>query len=259
MRSLVEIPEHRPQVAKSCLPALVKLMQSTEEEEPLFIAVEVLSLLSKSKGALPLLCQEDGLLECVKKQVRSSSERTKTLAVNLYVTLQSEEKKQQSGGSTYNANFENQKKSTAGNIGFFSEQVSSQLQKAKTVILYIKGLTSEDTRSQVETALVSVKGVISFMIDLYGQKATIRTMTTMEVIIKAIRDQTGLIALPPNSVEKLEDKENSEPDYLPEPTEEDNTVAKGSILLADDPLYQKKANNGAGLLTRLSSWWYGAN
>lgn len=250
LRALAVEADNRPHIVKNqgFLTGLAAFL-SNPDEEVVFVTVEVLSMLASYPGNLAPLSAEPGLMEGVKRQMFSGSERTKKLAMDLYVKLQNDSK------TTKQQQAESRTPQTIGSCGFFSEQVSGKLQTAKVVILYIKGLTSEEARAKVEQALVSVKGVVSFMIDIYEQKATIRTMTTIEALTKAIRDHSGLIALPPSAVEKQEDKENAEPDYLPENI--DGEVSKSSIVTMDDPSLQKKATPGVGLLGRLSGWWYG--
>jgi len=67
-----------------------------------------------------------------------------------------------------------------------------RLNQARTVTLFVKGLTTEERRMEIESALLRVKGVISFLIDLGQQKVTIRSLTEADVLVNAIRGTTGL-------------------------------------------------------------------
>lgn len=73
-----------------------------------------------------------------------------------------------------------------------SSGTARRINQARTVTLFVKGLTTEDRRLEVESSLLRVKGVISFLIDLSLQKATIRTLTEADVLINAITSATGL-------------------------------------------------------------------
>ena len=67
-----------------------------------------------------------------------------------------------------------------------------RLNQARTVTLFVKGLTTEERRMEIESALLRVKGVISFLIDLGQQKVTIRSLTEADILVNAIRGTTGL-------------------------------------------------------------------
>ncbi|KAL6050123.1 hypothetical protein QOT17_020038 [Balamuthia mandrillaris] len=106
-----------------------------------------------------------------------------------------------------------QGKSTAptpnlGLASFLSERISTGMATASTFTLHIKGLNSETRKELLEKTLVQVQGVISFLIDVYSKRAIIRTMTSVEVILAAIRN-TGMV---PSLGE--EEKEVSSPQYL---------------------------------------------
>jgi len=101
-------------------------------------------------------------------------------------------------------------KSAVGIAGLFSETSPQEpdgdqthlppVTQARTHTLYVKGLNSEDRKSLLETALLTVRGIVSFLIDIYNQKVTIRSLTSLEEIVRAI-SSTGMTA-------SLEDKEN---------------------------------------------------
>ncbi|KAL6066705.1 hypothetical protein QOT17_009292 [Balamuthia mandrillaris] len=95
-----------------------------------------------------------------------------------------------------------------GLASFLSERISTGMATASTFTLHIKGLNSETRKELLEKTLVQVQGVISFLIDVYSKRAIIRTMTSVEVILAAIRN-TGMV---PSLGE--EEKEVSSPQYL---------------------------------------------
>lgn len=87
----------------------------------------------------------------------------------------------------------------------------NNMSAAKTHVFYIKGMNNL-TKHKVEESLVGVKGVVSFLIDVHTHKAVVRTLTTPDAVISAIR-QGGLVA---TYGESENEGGNDEPDYLPE-------------------------------------------
>lgn len=81
---------------------------------------------------------------------------------------------------------------------------------AKTHTFYIKGMTNL-TKHKVEETLVSVKGVVSFLIDVHTHKAVVRTKTSPDAVVAAIK-QAGFQA----TYGEGDGGNNDEPDYLPE-------------------------------------------
>jgi len=51
---------------------------------------------------------------------------------------------------------------------------------------------SDQTKAKLETALLQVKGVVSFFLDLVSQKVVIRSLTSADALISAIKS-TGMI------------------------------------------------------------------
>jgi len=93
-----------------------------------------------------------------------------------------------------------------------AEKAALRLSAAKTHTFYIKGMNNF-TKHKVEETLVSVKGVVSFLIDVHTHKAVVRTMTAPEAVVAAIK-QAGLSATYGES--ENDSHKEDEPDYLPE-------------------------------------------
>ena len=167
-----------------------------------------------------------------------------------------------------------------------------RLGQARTVTLYVAGLTNEEARKKVELALLKVKGVVSFLIDLYGQKVVIRSLVTADVLQQAMV-QTGMkcstrqIPKPsPESQKKsaaaAEDSEDDEddddeeeddededdeegedePDYLDEPEEEEAKTQEANkyAIVTEEYAARKAEENvpaGGGWFGRISKALWG--
>lgn len=103
-----------------------------------------------------------------------------------------------------------------------SSGTARRINQARTVTLFVKGLTSEDRRLEVESSLLRVKGVISFLIDLSLQKATIRTLTEADVLINAITSATGLRVSTKEFISRRSPKVLAPAVTLSETTEDDS-------------------------------------
>jgi len=133
--------------------------------------------------------------------ISSKQEQSKKLAMTIYTNIQD-----------YFTAHNNPAKDEAS---VFSDQVNSKLSVAKTYHINIKGL-SDQTKAKLETALLQVKGVVSFFLDLVSQKAVIRSITTADALISAIKS-TGMIVETyeehfngVTSSKKVDDDENKE-------------------------------------------------
>lgn len=71
-------------------------------------------------------------------------------------------------------------------LSVFSEKVAMKISAAKTHTFYIKGMNNF-TKQKVEETLVGVKGVVSFLIDVHTHKAVVRTMTSADDLIVALK------------------------------------------------------------------------
>jgi hypothetical protein len=83
-------------------------------------------------------------------------------------------------------------------------------------------LSTEPKRKEVESVLLRKKGVISFLIDLFSQKITIRSTLTLEGLIAHINANCSMVASA-KELQDVHDKENISHDYL---DEEDAPKAK---------------------------------
>ena len=101
-------------------------------------------------------------------------------------------------------------------------------------------------RKELESALLQVKGVISFLIDLYSQKAVIRTRTTAEALIQAISTIGMEASLRSFKATPSQAKENvSEPDYLDDAEDEvkDNSKVLSTVEQKEAPKNNANNNN----------------
>ena len=57
--------------------------------------------------------------------------------------------------------------------------------RAKTYTIYVLALSKEADRANIEAALIKVKGVVSFLIDISEKKVVVRSMTSGEKLIDA--------------------------------------------------------------------------
>jgi len=60
--------------------------------------------------------------------------------------------------------------------------------RAKTYTIYVLALSKEADRANIEAALIKVKGVVSFLIDISEKKVVVRSMTSGEKLIDAISE-----------------------------------------------------------------------
>ena len=104
-------------------------------------------------------------------------------------------------------------------------------------------------RKELESALLQVKGVISFLIDLYSQKAVIRTRSSAEALIQAINSIGMQASLRKTDVSSSRSKENeAEPDYLDDVEEEvkDNSKVLSVVETKEAPKENASNNGGWG-------------
>eukprot|EP01104_Vermistella_antarctica_P013185 TRINITY_DN3961_c0_g1_i8.p1 TRINITY_DN3961_c0_g1~~TRINITY_DN3961_c0_g1_i8.p1 ORF type:complete len:273 (+),score=74.15 TRINITY_DN3961_c0_g1_i8:261-1079(+) len=263
LKTLAQQPENRPVIVRDqgCVPGLVMFLDN-EDAKVVSTSLEVLHLLSMHDDNKSILAKEKGLVLAVKKLMLSRDNTMKAAALSTYTNLQghinagaaTSASKVLAARATSRSNGgqRNKRSNRRGSNAFFSDKVNTKLNTARTFNILIKGLTSEESRTKVEGALVRVKGVISFLVDLYAQKITVRAMTTAETIISAIKKNTGMVA----TLEGGGDDENNEnqngndyPDYLPE-SGAPVKVAKGSLVM-----HGSKPSEQAGWGSYISSWW----
>mmetsp|Transcript_26706 Transcript_26706/g.74652 ORF Transcript_26706/g.74652 Transcript_26706/m.74652 type:complete len:262 (+) Transcript_26706:112-897(+) len=201
------------------LKALVLFLEN-DDEKVVCTAVEALQELSKSKHLQEALALTSGLAKGVKKLMLSEHDETRTRAIATYANIQ-EYVASQSEGSKENCS----KYSISGNSN------GKSAKDAAEYTIFVDGLVGEDDRKMVERALLSLKGIISFTVDLMAQKVVTRTHLDADTVIDAIEKYTCLDAsLKPKSGEG----QHYEHDYL-------------------DDDEEKPTETG------WSSWWCGSN
>lgn len=126
--------------------------------------------------------------------------------------------------------------------------------KPKTVTIYVVGLTNEDARKQLSQALLKIKGVISFLIDLYAQKAVVRTMTTPNTLIQQLEISTQMkISLQPIQA-VVAPKTEFDPDYLPDSDDEEEPIQSHNALARqktdDEPAQAQNWGWGFGRIAK---------
>jgi hypothetical protein len=114
-------------------------------------------------------------------------------------------------------------------------------------------LTNDVNRKELESALLQVKGVISFLIDLYSQKAVIRCRCSTDMLIKAVNG-IGMEASLTKKVIQCSDENDVEPDYLDD-EEEVETVDKSKALSFVETT--KENNRGNNAANNNGGWGWG--
>jgi len=167
---------NRPHLlSQGVLPGLIMFLASSDEEV-IFKALETLKFIALYRPNRITMAKEAGLAEGLRKSMISAKkEASRKLAMTIYTNIQDYFPEE---GLTVTNNKEE------GSV--FNAQVSSKLSIAKTYHINIKGL-SDQTKSTLEHALLGVKGVISFFLDLVSQKVVIRSLTPVESLISAIK------------------------------------------------------------------------
>lgn len=234
LRMLSENTQTKDLVIKdqAMLGALVKFLKS-EEEDIKTEALEVLLILASStEEHKVILTKEAGLLAVIKKEMRSveSSERSRQLATDIFGELQSAVKPQ--------------------------PVLGSKKTQPKTYTLVIQGLNSESSKAELESSLLSVRGVVSFLIDLFQQRAVVRSVAPAEEIIASIHSTTSMHASVADNDEDVTKENNTcnSPKYL----EDKKSTASwgwGSIIsFGSKPAPAKRAPTRPGQQDN-SSWW----
>jgi len=198
---------------KKCLPGLVTFL-ANEDEEVRTGALDVLLLLSMSHANREIISQEPGLMKALEKVTQSASQKMKNLAFSIQNNIQATatpKRNQTSPLAQRNRNIANNTNAT------------EKKTRAQTYTLYFSGLTSEKDRTSVEQTLVRIKGVVSFLIDLFNQKAVVRSLTNAETLVETIIKETGFCtSLTPFEVVPDETVVATEmPGYLEEEEEEE--------------------------------------
>jgi len=215
LRNLAKSPENRSRIISdhTCVQCIVNCLENSDVEV-VMLALEALHLLSQRIEDRPRLAGIIGLVSSVKAVMLShaADPQCKKMASNVYVNLQSHLEGVNTS-STFGKDVTNLP-STAGNgLSFFSSQASSCLSKSETITFYITSLNSEEVRADIESKLLKIKGVVSFLLDIRSHRATIRSLISAKELHNAMK-QNGILNahLAQEGVESI-GKENA-PQYL---------------------------------------------
>jgi copper chaperone CopZ len=243
------------------------------------------------------MAAEPGMLKAVKRLMVTGSIKEKKVAIAAYTNLQAHAAKETKtapaptptqdtthdetiaasstttksvfgpAGNASTASSSNTRplQARAGLSMFGGDSVRSK--SAHTFTVYVSGMSTEETRDQVEKVLIKVKGVISFFFDLCEQKVVIRSMLAVDDIITRIVDNGFKASTSKKDIGTATpetNKENNEPAYLDESKIEGANGSSwfggfGTITLfgaetAEDRKAKQAAQNGNGWFSKLKIW-----
>jgi len=174
LRALAADPENRPYIVKQgCLPGLVMFLSSADAEI-VQIALEALQFMSLYKGHKSVMAKEEGLAPALRKLMLSTNAKVKATALTVYTNIQED---------IPPASVPRPSDEGAPAVAAEVSKVGS----ARTYHLYIKDLTNDDLKQKIESVLLGVKGVLSFLIDTCARKAVVRTLSPVDALTGAIR------------------------------------------------------------------------
>jgi len=179
----------------------------------------------------PRMASIVGLVSSVKAVMLSHSAdpTAKKMAGNIYVNLQAHlEGVNTTSTGGFGRDLTNDRVGGTG-ISFFSSSVSSCLGKSETHTFYIPTLTTDETRAELETKLLKIRGVLSFLLDIRTRRATIRSFIASKELQLALK-QNGITNahLVNEGMESL-GKENV-PEYLPDEVDSSSASWYSSIV-----------------------------
>lgn len=271
LKTLAADPANRTYIVKDqgCLPGLVVFMDD-QDQDVVLLALEVVYFLSLETTNREVMAQQPGLLKGVRKLMATGKLKQKKVAIAAYTNLQAYADKSEesySAPSTPNAvsvtptpaaaapqtptSALGDRKIRPGGI-FFSDSVRTSISQAQTCTVYVTGLKDEKAKKIIGDCLLTVKGVISFIIDTNEQKIVIRTVASPDVICQAVFSNTGMRASVGKEEEEEEedDKENQRPNYLPEATQAGSSNGRGwfglrgAIVTMNDAKKEQKQESG---------------
>ncbi|PRP89054.1 hypothetical protein PROFUN_02332 [Planoprotostelium fungivorum] len=237
LKKLASDPANRAYIVqdKTCFVGVVNFLDE-RDPETVQNSLECLYNLTLLPENRPLMIQNTpNLPEKLKKMMLDYSleHRSKQLAGNTYANLQNHldaanqppkavvpppnvaTPLRDSTNLTNNSGIRTPRKSTTTGppLSFFSDKVATTGAQTHTLTVYVKGLNST-IKPQIDQQLVSLTGVISFIVDIQRKRITIRTIRS-EAEIKACLREINLksVVVPAH----MEDQENSDNGYLPEP------------------------------------------
>lgn len=219
LRELARVPRHRNTMAKDqgSLPGLVFFLEH-RTPEVVEIALEALQLLSMETKNHPIMYSELGLVISLKAVMarEEASPVAKKIAKEIMLTLsptRTTDAYRKPLGTTTNKSRGTPVQVVKKHAGFFRSGSATKMQSRMTV-LEVQGLHSAYARRQVEDALLTVKGSISFTFDLQRERVNIRARKDVgpERFCKAIYEKDEQLI--PRQVVKNQYGEDSLVDYL---------------------------------------------
>jgi len=222
LHNLAKVPENRSRIISdhTCIQCIVNSLEN-EDIEVCLLALEVLHLLSQRSEDQPRLAGIVGLVSSVKSIMLSHTvdPQCKKMASNVYASLQSHLE----GVDTSFGRDVTNLPCVGNGLAFFSSQVTSCLSKSETITFYITNLNSEEARADIESKLLKIKGIVSFLLDIRTHRATIRSLISSKELHNNMK-QNGILNahLAQEGVEAI-GKEN-EPQYLPDEVETPSEV-----------------------------------
>ncbi|KAB7503552.1 Armadillo repeat-containing protein 1 [Armadillidium nasatum] len=241
-------------------------------------AVDTLELLSGTPECRPHLANTFGVLEALQEMADSDarySEELKNQAASLFTCLQfsrhiaSKEKVKTPESETKEPSKEVEEKkenatpklsskiSLQSTDSTKSESKSEKSflgpfnSRAKTVTLFVNGMTTHKHRQEVEDELVRVRGLISIVFDLSKSRVTCRVKRDLSVdkLVAALVVKVGTER--PNVISPVEDL----PEYLPE---EETPVRDSGSAIATSGSFRETAStfiSAAASLIHNSFYW----
>ncbi len=238
MRTLVSEPENRGHIVKdqSCI-NMLKLSLEEKDEEIVSNALDILFFITVPKENRATIANHPEVMRKVKSLMTDfqSSPQCRKQSSRIWENLQDVIEENNKGSSTTSGGVGllGLRNANSVNIGLGSGfGVLSKNENKPPIQTYtfaVKGLVDDKSRSEIETALIKVVGVISFSVNTTERKVTVRSHTPSSIVASAIRTSgyTNVAQLPDNK-ENTNDEE--EPGYLPENHNNNNPNSQGSWL-----------------------------
>ena len=176
LRDLSKYEENREVLiqSQSNTTALVVFLGNTDQEVR-ELAIEALFYLSESEHLRRTLSSIAGLPDGVKKLMFSKIDRIRHFAVETYKNIQVFLGNNSSAGAS---NF-------SSHIG---------IKEGSEIVIDVDGAASEEDRRDIQRALLSIKGIVSFQIDLENDRVIVRSTVESNIILDAIESQTPFLA-----------------------------------------------------------------
>ncbi|KYR01514.1 hypothetical protein DLAC_01503 [Tieghemostelium lacteum] len=255
--NLSKDPNNREAIVRDqgCLPGLVMFLRdSNSDTQVISMTLETLDLLSEHNNNKSTMAKEPGLVSQLQNILDSYHSTPEQLEISNKILSKIQPPSNINNENINTSNIASNANTNTAKSTTFSMLIGEKLpikdkliskppvntnnnnnnssnnsssKPIQTFIFHIKGMNTQAIKTQVEDCLLKTRGVISFMIDLHTYQATIRTSLTTDELKMTIRNNIGLSA---SLVVDGQEESESLPDYLPEPTKDQNSQkgAKGS-------------------------------